>query len=141
MSAPRLTVLAIDPGRDKCGLAVVDEDGRLLFHAVVATDGLGEGVEQALRQFCPQRVLLGDGTSSRGLRPVIEQAMGRATPAVPLEIVSERHTTERGRVAYWKHNPPRGLGRLIPDGLRVPPVPIDDYAAYCMALDYLQCPR
>jgi hypothetical protein len=125
-------LLAIDPGRDKCGVAVVDGSAVLLHHEVVATAALRAALDRLVKQFSPQRILLGDGTASRLVQPLVAEAS-----AAPLEIVNERHTTERGREAYWRHNPPRGLRRLLPLGLQVPPVPYDDYAAYCMALDHL----
>lgn len=77
---------------------------------------------------------------SRGLRPLIEKIIGESGLAIAVEVVSERHTTERARNEYWRHNPPKGLWRLVPLGLQVPPVPYDDYAAYCMALDFLARP-
>lgn len=140
MIEPRQTVLAIDPGSDKCGLAVVDEGGTLLFHEVAPTAALTEHLSSALRQFLPGRVLLGDGTRSRGLRPLIERAVEASGLPIAVEIVSERHTTERARNEFWRRNPPRGLWRLVPLGLQVPPVPYDDYAAYCIALDFLARP-
>ena len=133
-------MLAIDPGSDKCGVAIVDDGASLLFHEVVSTAALGEHLASALRQFSPRRVLLGDGTMSRGLRPLIEKIIGESGLAIAVEVVSERHTTERARNEYWRHNPPKGLWRLVPLGLQVPPVPYDDYAAYCMALDFLARP-
>lgn len=133
-------VLAIDPGRDKCGIAVVDDGGALLFHEVAMTAAMPEHLPRVLRQFAPRRVLLGNGTWSRGLRPIIDKALEETGAAITVQLVDERHTTERGRAAYWRHNPPRGLWRWVPIGLRVPPVPYDDYAAWCMALDYLERP-
>lgn len=130
-SAP---LLAIDPGRDKCGIAVVDVNASLLYHRVVPTPDLAHELQALLVQFRPTRVLLGDGTSSRALRPLVQEAIhGRGA----LEVVSERHTTERAREEYWRRHPPKGLWRLVPRGLRVPPQPYDDYAAYVMACDFL----
>lgn len=127
-------ILAIDPGRDKCGLAVVDGDAALFHHSVVPTVELGASVGALMTQFAPDRILLGNGTTWRKLRPVVEDAIG---DSAALEVVNERHTTERAREEYWRRHPPRGLRRLVPRGLQVPPEPYDDFAAYVMALDYL----
>ena len=37
-------VAAVDPGREKCGLAIVAEDGRVLVQKVVATAHLAEEI-------------------------------------------------------------------------------------------------
>ena len=36
----------LDPGRDKCGLAVVDEKGGCLFHQVVPTPALEKHLQR-----------------------------------------------------------------------------------------------
>jgi len=51
----------------------------------------------------------------------------------PVTMVSEELTSRLARERYWEDNPPRGLARLIPLGLRVPPRPVDDYAALIIA--------
>lgn len=137
MSVSEGLLLAIDPGFGKSGLAVVDGGGALVAHEVVATPALVERVRALVRQLGPTRVLLGDGTSSRHLRPMVLQALDDEGSGVSLEVVSERNTTERARQLYWRRNPPRGLRRLLPLGLQVPPEPYDDMAAWCLALDYL----
>lgn len=137
MSTPSGPVLAIDPGRDKCGIAVVDAKGGLMFHEVSATADLEARVEEALRRFSPARVLMGDGTKSRDLRPKVIDVVERVQAGTGVELVSERHTTERARLAYWRDNPPRGLLRWVPQGMRVPPEPYDDYAAWCLALAWM----
>jgi hypothetical protein len=137
MSAPDAPLLAIDPGRDKCGLAVVDARGGLLCHEVAATAELESRLEALLRGFSPSRVLMGDGTKSRDLRPKVIEVVERVQPGVQVDTVGERHTTERGRLAYWRQNPPKGLLRWVPEGMRVPPEPYDDYAAWCLALSWM----
>lgn len=143
---PHAPLLAIDPGRDKCGLAVVDGTGALLHREVIPTVQLTHRLALLLERFAPARVLMGNGTSWRKLRPVVEEVIlvhrsrlsrGATDSDLALEVVNERYTTERAREAYWKHNPPRGLRRLVPLGLQVPPEPYDDYAAWCMAVDYI----
>ncbi|CAN0394535.1 unnamed protein product, partial [Phaeothamnion confervicola] len=42
------------------------------------------------------------------------------------------------RQRYYVENPPKGLWRLVPMGLQVPSVPVDDFAAVVMAEDYLK---
>ncbi|MBI3912248.1 MAG: pre-16S rRNA-processing nuclease YqgF [Armatimonadetes bacterium] len=123
--APAL-VIAVDPGREKCGLALVREDGVVLRRAVVDSVTCPVLVS-AWHEETGARVILGAGTAHRPVRQSLETA--GVTPVT----VSERDTTRHARERYFRDHPPRGWRRLVPRGLRVPPVPIDDYAAVLIA--------
>ena len=43
----------------------------------------------------------------------------------------------RARELYFREHPPRGWRRLVPTGLQLPPVPVDDYAAILIARRFL----
>lgn len=130
------TVLAVDPGSDKCGLAVVTADGAVAWREIVATADLSTAVARLVQEHGPDRVLMGNGTWSKKLRPVLVETLARSAGPT-LVMVDEKHTTERARILYWEHNPPKGLWRLVPLGLQVPREPYDDYAAVVMARDFL----
>lgn len=125
--------LAVDPGTDKCGLAIVERDGTVLRHAVVAT-GEVSGAAAAWRRDFPrvERVLLGGGTGHERVR-----AMLVADASAPVEVVPERNTTFRARERYFRENPPPWFLRWIPLSMRVPPAPVDDWAAVIIAEDYI----
>jgi RNase H-fold protein (predicted Holliday junction resolvase) len=124
-------VLSIDPGRDKCGVAVVDDRDGVLARGIVPTGVIEPIVRDWARAHRPKRVVMGDGTGSAEVRRVLAEA------GAPITVVDERHTTERARRRYFEENPPRGWRRLIPRGLLSPPVPVDDYAAILIGEDYL----
>ena len=52
-------------------------------------------------------------------------------------MVDEYNTTQLAKGEYWKANPPRGLKKLIPITMQVPPVPVDDYVAVILARRYI----
>jgi len=58
-------------------------------------------------------------------------------PNIPVLSAPERNTSLRAREVYFREYPPRGWRRLIPRGLLLPPRPIDDYAAFLIAIDWL----
>lgn len=133
------TLLAVDPGRAKCGLAVVagpEEEGRsprCLERAVVETERLTVAVAEILRRrpdIC--QILLGDGTNSATLRRALEAAF----PQIPLRTVDEHNTSARARQRFIQENPAPGWRRLLPSGLRSPEIAYDDYAALMLAEDY-----
>ena len=127
-------VAAVDPGREKCGLAFLDGTGRVLEQAVVATVRLPEELKARAKKFPPERVILGNGTTSGDA----EAAVRAALPGTPVEIVDEYRTTDEAKIAYWKANPPTGWRRLLPTGMQVPPVPVDDFVAVILAQRYLE---
>lgn len=124
---PRGAVLAIDPGREKHGLAVVAPDGACLARAILATEALLPRVQTEAERHGPLRLILGNGT---GHRPVLD--LLTAAGFHP-ELVPEHDTTRRARARYFADHPPKGWRRLIPRGLLVPPVLVDDFAALLLA--------
>ena len=132
-------LLAIDPGRAKCGLAVVQGPEtlssvpRCLERHVVETERLTLAVGEILRRRPEiERLLLGNATHSATLR----RALADAFPHIPLEVVNEFNTSVRAKVRYVAENPAPGWRRLLPRNMRSPEMPYDDYAALLLAEDY-----
>lgn len=127
-------IIAVDPGRDKCGLAVVTEDGRVRLLRIVDRPDLPAVVADLVSRDAPAALLVGDGTGSADVVAALEAL---ALPVAP-RLVSERDTTLRARGRYFEDNPPRGWRALIPRGLLLPPRAVDDYAALVIAEDWLR---
>jgi RNase H-fold protein (predicted Holliday junction resolvase) len=127
-------ILGFDPGRDKCGVAVMGLDRHLHYHQVVlAAEAIA--TIQALRQKYPIHLLvMGNQTTSKQWQQKIGQAL-----LEPLTIVTidERNTSLEARDRYWQMYPPTGLLRLIPQGMRQPPQAIDDIVAILLIERYL----
>ena len=128
MSRP---VLAIDPGREKCGVAVLASDGRVFVQRVVTTAELDAAVGALIRAYEPN-VIMGNGTTSADAKKRVE-ALG-----VSVTLVDEYRTTDAAKCAYWEAHPPRGWRRLMPRGMLVPPVPVDDFVAVILAQRFLE---
>ena len=123
----------LDPGRDKCGLAVVDDAGHCIFHQVVATEKLGEELLGLQERYGFVTLVMGNGTTSRKAKATVQSVL----PDIKLAVVDEYRTTDAAREEYWKMNPPTGWKRLMPRGMLVPPVPVDDLAALILARRYV----
>ncbi|WP_303816187.1 pre-16S rRNA-processing nuclease YqgF [Selenomonas ruminantium] len=128
-----MTIAALDPGRDKCGFAVLKDDGKILCQRVIVTENLMTEVNAAKADYGFSRLLIGNGTTSK-------EAQGRLAQIAALEVIvrDEYRTTELAKKEYWKANPPKGWRRLIPVTMQVPPVPVDDFVAVILARRYLQ---
>lgn len=131
-------VIAVDPGREKCGVALVRKDKRVLHQAVIETSNMAGKVAQLASVHNVSTIVIGNRTSSREARQALAQisVAGRPLRVIP---VDEHRTTDAARRRYWRENPPRGLKRLIPTTMQVPPVPVDDYAAVILAERYFGC--
>lgn len=127
-----MDILAIDPGSEKCGYAFL---GKLLnVKGIIATPLLAEFIQSHLTEWKPEVVLLGDGTFSKKVKQLILPLLNQT----PLVVVDEHDSTYRARRLYFQEHPPRGLWKMIPLGLQVPPVPYDDFAALLLAQRYME---
>ena len=122
-------VLAIDPGRHKCGLAVLAGDGRILERLVVPREQLGERLRELAGRHNVAEVVLGDRTGGQSAAEQVQAAL----PQACLHLVDEHRTSEQARRRYFAEHPPRGWRRLLPTSLQTPPVSIDDWAAVILA--------
>ena len=127
------SIAALDPGRDKCGLAVLSASGEILLQQVIQTASLEQEILRMMENYHPQVLVLGDGTTSRQEK----ERIGAAAPALQVEVVDEYRTTEQAKTEYWKAHPPTGWRRLLPTTMQVPPVPVDDFVAVILARRFL----
>ncbi len=124
--------LAIDPGRAKCGVAVVRQDGQILYRGIVPPDDLMRSVQELIAAHRPVVVLCGDGTGSKPIR----NALLSAGFEPPIQSVDEAHTSEAARLRFVRENKPPLSQRLLPFALRTPWLPYDDYVAVLLAERY-----
>ncbi|MBK4728629.1 resolvase [Oxynema sp. CENA135] len=127
------TLLGFDPGRLKCGIAVMGDDRTLLFHQVIPSEEAIATLESLRQQFGSTLLVMGDRTTAKQWKAQIEA--GLSTP-IEIVMVDERYSTLEARDRYWEMYPPKGLTRLVPQGMRQPPRPIDDIVAILLIERY-----
>ncbi|OUL31255.1 resolvase [Nostoc sp. RF31YmG] len=127
-------ILGFDPGRDKCGLAVIGLDRQLHYHQVVVANEAIATIESLRQKFPVSLMVMGDQTTAKQWKQRLRQEL-----VEPLNIVliDERYTTLEARDRYWQMYPPKGLTKLLPQGMRQPPRPIDDIVAILLIERYL----
>lgn len=128
-------IIAVDPGREKCGIAVVHKITGAIVRDVVPTDQLTAVVEELLTVHNVRTVVIGDGTSSQAAKEKLKNIRINEQ-GVEVILVNEGHSTDEARKRYWQENPPRGLMKFIPVTMQVPPKPVDDYVAVILAERY-----
>ncbi len=129
---PESPVLGIDPGTRKCGWAVVAAVGAPAVELGIVPSAEITACVLALRaRYAFRAVALGRGTSASDVGARFREA------GIPFVLVDERETTLQARRRYFQAHPPRGWRRLVPQGMLLPPCPIDDFAALLIAERYL----
>ncbi len=128
-------LLGIDPGSFKTGVAKVKPDGEVISAEWVETKILAEVLTKINAQSSAElkAVIIGNGTNTQPVHKVLNQIF----TAVPVIEIDEKHSTEEARTLYWQLNKPHGWRALLPEGLRVPPEPLDGYAAAVLVKRYL----
>jgi len=143
--------MGVDPGRDKVGWAFVGQDRELLVSGIFPVreralfwlglrtlvgdvNALAPWTLEALspmdKAFSIMAFVVGDGTCGGELAASLEeQDFG-----CPILRVDERGTTLEARTLYWRLHSPSWWQRLLPRTLWVPPRPLDDLAAWAIAM-------
>lgn len=126
--------LGFDPGREKCGMAVMENNRCLHYHEVILSDDVTQKLISLCQQFPIEQLIMGNQTTAKQWKIKLEKILPRP---IPITMVDERNSSVEARDRYWEMYPPQGLTRLIPQGLRVPPRPIDDIVAILLIERYL----
>lgn len=135
-------LLGFDPGRDKCGVAVVercgDQEGshvekyQVRQHQIFSASAVVDGLREICQQLPITTVVMGDGTTTKEWQHKI-----RSIISVPIVLVDERHSTLEARDRYWQIFPPLGFLKFVPQSLRPIDRPIDDIVAIILLERYL----
>ena len=126
-------VIAVDPGWDKCGVAVGTKK-RIYKQAVVPSRGMAPMVLKFANEYDVAAIAMGDCTCSKKAKETLKGFL----PDIPIVLTNEWFSTMEARKLYFKANPPKGLWRLVPVSFRLPPRPVDDYAAVVILKRYFE---
>jgi RNase H-fold protein (predicted Holliday junction resolvase) len=127
-------ILGLDPGRDKCGVAVSNCHQEVIYHQVIDSAKAIAIIQQLVEKYAIDLIVMGDGTTSKIWQQQIESNLS----TVAVATINETNSTLEARDRYWMMYPPTGLQRLIPQGLRTPPRPVDDIVAIILLERYLR---
>ena len=126
-------ILAIDPGREKTGIAIL-KNSDVLEHKIINSEELVQIIKSLLEKYIIKTIVMGNGTSSKKKYDLLKQEFIDRD----IVLINEYRTTDEARKLYFQENPPKGWKKLIPLGMQVPPVPVDDYADIVIGRKYLK---
>lgn len=126
-------ILGLDPGRDKCGVAIMNAQGEFALHQVIDSVTAISKLAHLIEQYAVDLIVIGDGTTSKSWQQEIESNL----PTVSVTTVNETNSTLEARDRYWDMYTAKGWQRLVPRSLRTPPRPVDDIVAIILIERYL----
>ncbi len=129
--------LAVDPGRDKTGIALLDNKG-LVGMTIVESNALVPQIESFLRknEADLQGIVCGNGTHHQKISAELKMIAEKYN--VVVKIVDEYNTTVEGRQRYWEMTERKGWRKFLPASWFMPPVPVDDYTAWIIGERFLK---
>ena len=131
-----MIVIAVDPGKSKIGIAVVNSVGGTITRKVCSRTSFCEDVDHYMRNYPTAHVVCGDGTKSKD---VVREL--REYGIKDIHIVDESNTTWEARKGYWaRHRKPWYLF-FMPSSMLKPRRNIDDFAAWVIAHRYIDANR
>lgn len=110
-------ILGFDPGRDKCGLAILNNNKQILYNEVVPSEEAIAVITKLINEYKPFKLIMGNQTTSKQWEKQLKDNLKLSVETI---LVDERNSTVEAKQRYWKMYPPQGLTRLIPQGLRIP---------------------
>ncbi|MFW5856116.1 MAG: resolvase [Bacillota bacterium] len=128
-------ILAIDPGKDKSGIAVVSRNKEVKMKTIVPTREISGIISDIIHKYNIEVIVLGDGTSSSTLKEILKVLTG---DKIPIKPVAEDFSTVEAEKRFKKNNPV-SLGKKI-IGLFLdwkPSQPLDDITAVILAERYI----
>lgn len=126
-------ILGFDPGRDKCGIAIGDSDRKIYVHQTIPSLDAISYIKKLMSLWEIELIVMGNLTTADDWYRQLKFTFASLT----IEMVDERNSTLEARDRYWQMYPPQGLQRLLPQGLRIPPRPLDDIVAILLIERYL----
>jgi RNase H-fold protein (predicted Holliday junction resolvase) len=128
-------ILGFDPGRYKCGLAIVGVDRSLCYHEVILAEEVIEHIEMLRQTYPISLIVMGDQTGAKVWKQELSQRLQEGPNVI---LVDERYSSLEARDRYWEMFPPKGLNRILPQSMRSIPRPIDDIVAILLIERYLK---
>ncbi|MFH1538862.1 MAG: hypothetical protein ABIH66_07870 [bacterium] len=127
--------VAIDPGRHKCGVAVMDGDGGVVEKLIVRRDALGDEIKNLLsRHPGVEAFAVGSGTGGGGAAALLRENF----PGIGTSVVEEKDTTRLAKERFFRENPGKRYLGIFPLSLFLPQPEVDEYAAVVIGERFLK---
>ena len=128
-------LLALDPGSDKIGTAVLNYKGEEKEKTIIKRDELIAHLREIFEHYNIREIISGNGTGSKELIELIEENFKE----YKITLVEEEFTTEEAQKRYLKEKPMSNYEKLLRKFISWKvKKPLDDYAALIIGENYLK---
>jgi len=128
-------LLALDPGSDKVGAAVLSftEDER--EKTIVKKEELLDHLKEIFSHYQIKEIVIGNGTGAEAVKEMISSAY----PDLEITLIEEKYTTEEAQARYLEEKPMSNYEKLLRKMVSWKvKKPLDDYAALIIGEKYLK---
>ena len=126
--------LGVDPGRDKCGIAILEANCSPVLLDIVATENIDTYFDSLFNKYNIVLSIVGSGTYSTEIKNILEEKN-----YAPITLVDEKYTTIKAEDRYREDHPLKGYKRFLSKFAKWSPASnVDDYAALVIAEKYLK---
>ena len=124
-------VIAIDPGKSKCGLVLADISQKKVYEAIIIKSAFIENhVRNLITAEDVSQIIIGNGTTSREIREKLYFFKKE------IIIFEEKNTTYRAKARYFELFPISGLKFLMPREVFILNKNLDAISALIILEDY-----
>ena len=124
-------LVALDPGKSKCGLILANSETRLVLEGhVVLTHKVSSLINSWQKAIYIDEIIIGNGSTCQYWHSALSQF-------APIKIVDEYGSTLLARNRYWDLWPPSKFISWLPRGILLPPNNLDAVAALIILESYL----
>ncbi|MEN3185397.1 MAG: hypothetical protein ABDK94_01990 [Atribacterota bacterium] len=124
--------LAVDPGKEKVGMAVLSEEGKIKWMGIVSVTGFQREIEGLRSRFSFQKAVLGASTGKERIIKILQEL------GLEIMLVDERYSSEEARELYFKESFPSFWRKILPLSFLFPRRPYDDWQAVVIGRRYLK---
>ena len=126
--------LGIDPGKDKCGFALLKKNQTPVFLEIVGTKEFDKFLKELYDEYRFDLIILGTGTYSQKIEDRI-----RKINLAPVVLIDEENTTIQAEKRYREDHPLKGYKKILSKFADWRPAEdVDDYAAFIIAKKFLE---
>lgn len=125
------TILVIDPGSMKTGVAVLDIEGNVIEKKVCVNQNLLEYLQKINEIYPFMAHLIGNKGAGKQIGHIIKSNF-----SFDWLEVDEHKSSEEGKLLYWQANQ-KGWKKMVPKTFLFPSEPWDDWAAVAIGRRWL----
>jgi len=128
-------LLALDPGSDKVGTAVLSFSGEEKEKTIVKKEELLDHLAEIFNNYQIKEIVIGSGTGAEAVKEMISSSY----PDLKITFVEEEYTTEEAQARYLEEKPMSNYEKLLRKVISWKvKKPLDDYAALIIGEKYLK---